>query len=445
MSVRQWWQALWALVAALGLYDVCILLTTGVTTSASAEIYHYFMFMAHTDSWAHMVRALNQLRDHPDVLVYAKLFFHDHRKFQYPPSSLLIPDLLQRITNGSWQDVIAILNGISWLCVPATGYVSWRLFLIGRTRSGVTDEGTRHDRLILLGAFIALALSFFPLTHSFWLGQVQTSMTLLAVLALLAWEKKLSGLAGLCIGLCCTIKPQWGLLVLWAGLRREWTFVAVACASAGVIALIAGFLYGFENYSDYVSVLTYMSQHGENFYPNQTVNGLVNRLLYNGDDLRWLGDAYAPYNPIVYYATAISAMIIIMPALLVRRHEKPHAFDLALMMLAATLASPIAWEHHFAFLLGVFAMLAPVIVRKPMRRWSIVFLVAAFFFASRRLAFTDDLSGTPFNFLESYLFFAALAVMAMLYVVILRNPATRTSSDAAISGLEQAAAAGRPH
>ncbi len=222
MSVRQWWLALWALVFALGAYDVVILTTTGVKASASAEIYHYFMFMPHTDSWAHLVRALDQVHDQPDVPLYAKLFFQDHRKFQYPPSSLLVPDLLQHLTHGSWKTVIFILDVVSWLCIPGTAYASWRLFLIERAKLGAPDEGNQLDRLILLGAFVALCLSFYPLSHSFWLGQVQTSLTFLGVLTLLAWEKKQPWLAGMCIGFCCTIKPQWGLLVVWALLRREW-------------------------------------------------------------------------------------------------------------------------------------------------------------------------------------------------------------------------------
>lgn len=133
---------------------------------------------------------------------------------------------------------------------------------------------------------------------------------------------------------------------------------------------------------------------------------------------------------IVYYATVISGALITLLALLVRRNEKPNAFDLALMMLAATLASPIAWEHHFAFLLGVFAMLAPrMLAEKPMGRWSMAYLAAAFCVASRRLEFTDHLAETPFNFLQSYLFFAALMTMVILYVVLLHGSLTRRAGE----------------
>jgi len=147
------------------------------------------------------------------------------------------------------------------------------------------------------------------------------------------------------------------------------------------------------------------------------VNGLMNRLLFNGNNLEWLGKSFAPYNPVVYYSTVVSSAAILGTALLWRIRQKPQLLDLALIFLSVTIASPVAWEHHYGILLPIFAVLIPAaIARRPFGKWTEAYLFAAYFLVSQTLdLFTAQFANTHLNFLQSYLFFGAVMVLVLLY------------------------------
>src|SRR5262249_56311478 len=120
---------------------------------------------------------------------------------------------------------------------------------------------------------------FYPVAKAFTLGQIQVWMNALFALGMLAWASRRKFLSGVLIGLIALIKPHYGLLLVWAALRRETRFAA-ACAltiAAGMAASVA--VYGLANHLDYLRVLSFLSQHGETYYPNQSVNGILNRFM----------------------------------------------------------------------------------------------------------------------------------------------------------------------
>jgi Glycosyltransferase family 87 len=414
-AARRWTVALAALSAASATAGLIAFFHARDTQSALAYVAWFLLATGRDDSWKPMIQAVEQLRAHPDVPVYSKLFFADHLKFQYPISSLLLPDLLQRATAASWKAVTAMLNAVGWVAVWATGIASWRL-LAGSLRDVGGDAGEGAERWLLFGAALALTLLFYPLTRSYVLGQIETPMTLLAAIALLAWRDGHKGAAGLCLGLCCVVKPQWGLVLLWGALRREWSFVGAGAAVVAVLGLVAGAMYGFADYVNYLGALRFLSRHGESFAPNQSVNGLLHRLFGEGNNLHWVADAFPPFDPVVYAATVASSAALLGAALLYRWRERASAVDLALMLLSLTIASPIAWEHHYGVLLPIFALAAPLaIAARSLGRWTAPALIAAFALASERIDLTDRLAHTWANPLQSYLFFAALIVLALLY------------------------------
>jgi hypothetical protein len=286
--------------------------------------------------------AVEHLRNSPETPLYQTVFFTDKIKFQYPVSSLLLPDLVQRLTGRRWEKVNSYLNWFSWYGVWMIGFVAWRLFVGSHYRVTGRSFGSTADELWLLWPCLALTILFLPLVSGWLLGQIQTTMTLLCALALLLWQSERKGLAGLCIGLCCAIKPQWAALILWGALRREWTMVATAAGAFTTLTLAAGVLYGFHHYFDYPSVLSFLAHHGEAYFQNQSVNGLLNRLLFNGDNLYFDRHAFPDFHPVVYGGTMTATVVILGTALLFRCKEKPNVLDLALIMLATTMASPIA-------------------------------------------------------------------------------------------------------
>ncbi len=240
---------------------------------------------------------------------------------------------------------------------------------------------------VLAATGLASVLLFYPITRSEVIGQIQTLMTLAAGLALLAWQRGSPRLAGVMIGLCCIIKPHWGIVILWAALRRQWRLALPALATATFFVLIALWKYGLANMLDYLPVVSFIGKHGESFYANQSVNGLVNRMLFNGNNLQWLSHEFAPFHPLVHAATLASSILLLGAILLWKRDKSPSVIDLALVMLTLTIASPIAWEHHYGLLLPVFAVLLPAVVReRPWGAWDLAVAWAGFISrASRRV------------------------------------------------------------
>ncbi len=431
--LRRWTFTLWGVLVLMVAISLVIGATTGdVHAVAYAESFFRMWRLDSNDSWGPMSAAVEQLRADPATPLYHKIFFTDLIKFQYPISSLLPLDLAQRASGLSWDTLISLLNRLSWYGVWAVGVLSWRLFIAAEAEASGTRARSAGEELALLWPMLLLAILFYPLGRSWALGQVQTFMTLLCALALLLWQSRRVALAGICVGLCCAIKPQLAVLILWALMRRQWTMAAAAGATFAVLALAAGMHYGFHHYVDYLSVLSFLSQRGEAYFPNQSVNGLLNRLMFNGTNLHFELHAFPDFNIVVYLGTLATSAIILGTVLFWRWRATPGVLDLALVMLAATMASPIAWEHHYGLLLPVFALAAPyILAAQPFGVWSGTVLLAAFVVAGERFDITNRLASTPFNVLQSYLFFAALVLLVMLMRLVQTGNSRRISFSAA--------------
>ena len=372
------------------------------------------------DSWRPMVTAIELLRADPGQALYSHLFFDLGEKFQYPVTSLLPLDLLQRFWGAPWPRVIQALNLISWAGVWILGLTCWRLLLgsLSRVASGPGPDAARHDAWWLLPPVLALTFLFYPLSRSFMLGQIQTWLTVALALALLAWRGERTVLAGVLLASCCAVKPHLGVVFLWAALRSQWTMVAAGALVLVPLALAAGLVHGFDHFPDYVPVLQFLSRHGEAFFANQSINGLLNRLFETAPSLDWQPNAFPTFHPVVFGATMLSTFALLGAALAWRRRLTPDAHDLALMLLTVTVAAPIAWEHHYAVLLPIFALAAPgwLWAAPPRRRRAAAAgLMLLFMVVAQRFDITHRLAHTWMNPLLSYLFFGALVVLVLLF------------------------------
>lgn len=220
----------------------------------------------------------------------------------------------------------------------------------------------------------------------------------------------------------CLVKPQFAAFLLWGALRHQWSFLIGWCAVAFPALAISVALFGAANHLDYLSVLQFLSRHGEAYYANQSVNGLLNRMLFNGDGLNWSGTDFPPCNEVVYFGTLLSSMALILAALLVRgrQPDKGGLFDFMTAALTFTIASPIAWEHHYGILPPIlidllFALLATPRLARSFSLWmtlGIAYVLSANDFPIANLA-----AGTSFNFVQSYVLFGGLAALWLLYRV----------------------------
>lgn len=419
------WRA-WAMLLVSGLLVSAIVsLCDGVPAlSTMSYARNLFRLYAGTDSWMPMQRAAEHLQQHPDLALYPSLFFEQHVKFQYPLTSLLLLDIPRWLFHADLSSVIVVYQVLSRLCVIAIGVVFY-LLMTGAVRAVHPGVPRRlppltHAALLLLSLW-SVAL-FYPIARSEAHGQIQTALTLLAALALLAWQRGRPGAAGVLIALCACVKPQWAFFVVWALLRREWRFAAAAALTGAIVLALALAAYGFDNVAGYLPVLSFLSRHGESYYINQSVNGLMHRLLFNGINLEgrgliWSGTDIPPYHPIVHMATLASSALFLGVAMFWRLRKRPTLIDMSLVMLSLTIASPVAWEHHYGVLFPIFAVMLPAAMQqRPFGRWTLPLFWIGFTLTSQSfVTLTNLLADTRLNVLQSYIFFGGLLVLAMLY------------------------------
>ncbi len=377
-----------------------------------------------SDSWFPMGRALDFLHGPHKGLIYQTLFFSEHIKFQYPLTSLPPFDLL----NALGISKTAQLNTINAFVLIATGII-FAVFSV-KMLGPVHALGIRLPIAPL--AFI-VALLYFPDRLAFVLGQLQTLLDLLFLLSCLAllYEGRL--LAGGLIGAAAIVKPQFAVLGLLAIWRRDWRFLIGFLVITGACFLLSVVLYGWRNELDYLPVLSFLSHHGEWEHMNQSVNGLLVRFLYHGPSLDLdphgfiLQSAFPPYIPAVYYATLLSSLaMIVIPFLMPARPEDgvSRLLQFCTASILFTMASPVAWTHHYGILLPAYVVAFTAIRDRITagRGWaSLVFLVVSFILTG--LMGAGSAPGRPvgptipaLNILQSHVFIGACILVGVLLV-----------------------------
>ena len=156
--------------------------------------------------------------------------------------------------------------------------------------------------------------------------------------------------------------------------------------------------------------------------PNAGKSTLLNRLLGLGNNLEWEKSSFAPFDARVYWPTLLSSACLIGLALLWRRGEHPRACvcDLSVCLVTATIAAPVAWTHHYAVLLPVFAAAAPAtFAARGLGGARLVPLALSYLLIANNYRVLNRLAETPLNFLQSYVFFGGL--LLLIHLVRLRR------------------------
>ena len=392
------------------------------------------------DSWGVMETAYDRLRARPAEPVYATLVFREGRKFQYPLTSL-IPLQVANAVRPAGIERRTLLNALSVLAYAASlallaAFAAREVGAAGRT-AGAAAGLARPALAALL--VLTLGLTFYPLTVALQIGQIQVWINAAMAGVLVCWLRGWTSAAGVLTGLACLIKPQCGLLLLWGLVRRQWAFALSGLAVAGAGALYALALFGVAQNLAYREVAEVLARRGEAFLPNQAVNGLLHRLLGNGDAATFRATQFPPFNPLVYAGTLASSAILIAlalgwPWLTAGRARGADArggdetrpggpADLGIAMTTSVLASPIAWQHHFGVL---FPVLLYLLLRAPgppaFGRSAVPLLALAWLLVANDFF---PLLGTPHGvggaLAGSYVLGGALLLLCALYAAVLRR------------------------
>lgn len=363
------------------------------------------------DSWGRMFAAAREFRTPRTENIYDHLLNQHGIKFLYPLTSLFLVDPIKTFNARS------TLNWICFWIACLSAVLTARTFSFSlRQEFGVTS------RFCLESAWLVLAfcftLTFHPIILSLLLGQLQTVINTLFGGALLCYLTGRKALAGALLGLACGMKPQMGFFLLWGVIRKEKRLVVGLLATVAVLGLAALALYGWRENIAYLGPLSYLSKHSESYFANQTVNGLIQRFLFLGSNLRWSPTDYSPFNPWVYGGTLATSLAMVILSLAWRRPSgtvaPTHAaVDFAIAGLACTMAAPIAWFHHYGLLLPVFALALPLTLK--LRDYAgLAFMGLAFVLVSNCFKATNLLADSRWNILQSYLFFGALLFFFLL-------------------------------
>ena len=398
------------------------MLPRGVDLDIAASLRHIFHLYKWEgdDSWAPMQRALQLLHGPAGQRLYETIFFQEHLRFQYPVTSLLPLELLNKAGLGSVLALNTINLGLLLANAVAVGVLA---HLISSSQVFITRSGwsSRARRFFAISAGL-LSLAFYPLIRAGVLGQIQVWIDLLFTCVLICWvlDKKFS--AGLLLGLVAAIKPQFGLLLLWAMLWREWRFAFGFLASAGTFAAIALALYGVHNNIAYLTVLSFLANHGENYFANNSVNGILNWYFSGMDSLRWDSVKLPPHNLVVYVGTALSSAVfltaVVLPPILNRFHGASLTY-LGAAAICTVVSSPVAWEHHYGILLPLYLIAIRNGFGAPsshLKTWLFWAIFASWILVSNFNPFLLLLARTHFAFAMANCFLGGLVLLGVLFI-----------------------------
>lgn len=419
------------LVRKLALFLLLVLLFEGLLIAVAPRFHSgsvlriakdSLLLRAGNDSSYYMAQGDLAWRQHPNA-IYETAFFQRGIRFIYPPTSLL---LYRGWQAAAWLHIppSAAMNAMLLLALLGTMAVAGEFLLRLLPKKTVLDS-TPVERWNIRALVALLAFVFLPLINAYNLGQVQTLLNFLVMASVLLWLRGSRIPPAILIGLTCWLKPQMSLFLLWGLLRRQWSF-AISLS----ITLLAGLLlslavFGWHNTAEYVQVHSYLSQRGDALATNQSLNGLLHRLMHVGSPVTWIY-GYPPYNRTIYLATIFSSAATLLLALFMPmlRHKARGTADFLLFAMATTMASPIAWEHHYGVFFLAFLLWMP---RAWEQRKTFFLLLAIYCLMTDTWAPLASLMFTHGSFLISHVYFGGLALF--LYTLIWFSPGTSIAAD----------------
>jgi len=421
-----------AAAAAILVAGITVLVAVGMRQAGHYSwinpLLHWLHLREAHDSWMPMRAALDHLAagGRPAGL-YAHVFFDLGIKFQYPPSSLLAMDGLDRLAGSpvglrTLARINAAMVVLNVLACAALGAMLGRRGGLGRGTS-----------LMLAALGATLVLCSFPVLRAASLGQVQVWINALFALACLGWAGGRPLAAGALLGLVVLLKPQFALFGAWGLWRRQWRFLAGFCGVLAAGLALSLHRFGWDMHVAYLRVLRSLARTGEAFHANQSFNGVLNRLLQTGPSLEWNANGFPAYHPLVHHGTTV-ASVMLLGACAAWLHTaerlpaRPPLLELQAAALAFTLASPIAWEHHYGIVPPV--ILAAFVAMQAMRaRQLAVPLAAAWFLLATPVSpLFERWAGGPGGLLLSSQLAGALLLLAVTLVLVRRSHQGRSTN-----------------
>ena len=370
-----------------------------------------------TDSWLPMMQSVDYFLQHPHLPIYYAPLYDT---LIYSLASILPLWLLKRMGMGDMA-MLRLLASTSWLAlvgIAGVALVMGRRFLKAR--------GVRMDWQTVLAVVLAV-LFCYPLLKGYALGNAQTYLSFEFALLLLLWSAGHEAAGGAVGALLAFVKPQYALLLIWMAVRKRWSATAAFLLTSAVLILLSVLVFGWRNNLDFLHVLAGLSKKAQSHYGNQSMFGTLNRMIGNGENISYTPLLYTPYIRWVYLTTVATALVLMGAVLLFPWGKlRGSCADLSAMGIVSVAASPMAWEHHYGIVCGIFAWVWFAYgCWQAKRPWLLG--LAALLTMNAWLGFNRLADHHGWNALQSYMYLGALLLVA----VLMRMARAVTRGDAA--------------
>lgn len=354
---------------------------------------------------------------------YDELYFSGKAKHQNQPTLFLLYWPLAYVSQATFANILDLLFR---LCVLFAAWASVRIFELAWEQCSPRKESpwrTRYDKIAGRTVLFILFLFFYPLQLG--VHQLQAQNIIIAIFTMVMYlEVRSRGevRSGMLMGIATAVKPQYGVYALWALMKKRRGLAAGLVGIAGLLILVSVLMFGIDSSTTfYLKVLPDLSKRGEAYFPNQSVNGMLNRILTTGMNADFSYTSYPPINPIVVWGTRISGILLIALGLFTKNSPRKdgvgRALDLGFVGLAFTMAGTIAWEHYYAILVPIVAVMVPMMVfSHDRRRWMVPTFVIGYLLIGFRWwqtrAFADQ---GLLTLLQSPMFFGGILFLLLLH------------------------------
>jgi Glycosyltransferase family 87 len=212
---------------------------------------------------------------------------------------------------------------------------------------------------------------YLPSRSSLGLGQSDIPIFFLMVVVFWAYSRDHDLLAGIALALAILSKLAPVVFLLYFLWKREWRVFLYTVGVAALVALITLPFVGIDLWIQFSSQIFPALSTGTAYADNQTLPGLISRLML---DPRYAqGLQSAPSVPLVRAVNTAAELLVVGIALyftrgrLTARRSLRYALEFSTWLTVLLVISPLAWDHYFTWMVLPITVLLDALLNT---RWN---------------------------------------------------------------------------
>ncbi len=248
--------------------------------------------------------------------------------------------------------VLSIMSLLVWLPFPAA-YIIWSLLSFSAFSLSFFLIFTRFirkqtpPRMLLSFALIMLFLG--PFIENFYVGQINTFVSLLLLLCLLFDEGEQAIPAGICLAVAILLKTSPAIFLIFFFSQRRFQLIGVTLLAIALFSFLTLLQFGPQVYTDFLSVLGYIGGGRIELFDfyNLSIIAATYRLLA-------ALHLAVPSEVIIWmYRLLFGGLFMVLMFRAWRgnyRSKEAVYWLIGAVLVIMTMLSPLVWYHHTVFL-----------------------------------------------------------------------------------------------